>query len=144
MLLLEIVIKMGFLVMIREVSMAKAIRVVLLCVSVLWVVPKECACRSNFSRNSSSSSSSSLRPLRQRPSSVNVGALFTYDSFIGRAAKPAVKAAMDDVNADQSVLKGIKLNIIFQDSNCSGFIGTMGGIYTASPSSSLLLLWPTF
>jgi len=75
---------------------------------------------------------------------VNVGALFTYDSFIGRAAKPAVKAAMDDVNADQSVLKGIKLNIIFQDSNCSGFIGTMGGIYTASPSSSLLLLWPTF
>jgi ionotropic glutamate receptor len=127
-LLLEIVIKMGFLVMIREVSMAKAIRVVLLCVSVLWVVPKECACRSNFSRNSSSSSSSSLRPLRQRPSSVNVGALFTYDSFIGRAAKPAVKAAMDDVNADQSVLKGIKLNIIFQDSNCSGFIGTMGAL----------------
>jgi len=114
--------------MIREVSMAKAIRVVLLCLSVLWVVPKECACRSNYSRNSSSSSSSSLPPLTQRPSSVNVGALFTYDSFIGRAAKPAVKAAMDDVNADQTVLKGIKLNIIFQDSNCSGFIGTMGGI----------------
>ena len=129
MLLLEIVIKMGFLVMIREVSMAKAIRVVLLCVSVLWVVPKECACRSNFSRNSSSSSSSSLRPLRQRPSSVNVGALFTYDSFIGRAAKLAFVAAIEDINADQSILRGTKLNIVFQDTNCSGFVGTMGGTF---------------
>ncbi|KAL1191457.1 Glutamate receptor 3.4 [Cardamine amara subsp. amara] len=115
---------MGFLVMIRGVSMVKALRIVLLCVSILWVVPKECACRSDFSRNSSLSSP----PLSQRPSSVNVGALFTYDSFIGRAAKPAVKAAMDDVNADQTVLKGIKLNIVFQDSNCSGFIGTMGAL----------------
>lgn len=128
MLLLEIVIKMGFFLMIRGVSMVKAMRIVLLCVSVLWIVPKECACRGDFLRNSSSSSSSSP-PLSQRPSSVNVGALFTYDSFIGRAAKPAFKAAMDDVNADQTVLKGIKLNIVFQDSNCSGFIGTMGGIH---------------
>ncbi|KAJ4895301.1 Periplasmic binding protein-like I protein [Raphanus sativus] len=81
----------------------------------------ECAGKSVLSRNSSTSP-----PLPQRPSSVNVGALFTYDSFIGRAAKPAFKAAMDDVNADQTVLKGTKLNIVFQDSNCSGFIGTMG------------------
>ncbi|KAL0732334.1 hypothetical protein Bca4012_008543 [Brassica carinata] len=35
---------------------------------------------------------------------------------------------MDDVNADQTVLKGTKLNIVFQDSNCSGFIGTMGAL----------------
>lgn len=109
------------------VSMVKAVRLVLLCVSVLWVFPEECAGKSHSSRNSSSSSPSP--PILQRPSSVNVGALFTYDSFIGRAAKPAFKAAMDDVNADQTVLKGIKLNIVFQDSNCSGFIGTMGGIY---------------
>uniref|UniRef100_A0A1J3JZK7 Glutamate receptor n=1 Tax=Noccaea caerulescens TaxID=107243 RepID=A0A1J3JZK7_NOCCA len=111
--------------MTSAVSMVKAMRLVLLCVSVLWVVPKECAGKSDLSRNSSSSSSP---PLSQRPSSVNVGALFTYDSFIGRAAKPAFKAAMDDVNADQTVLKGIKLNIVFQDSNCSGFIGTMGAL----------------
>lgn len=127
MLLLEIAIKLGFFVMIRGISVVKAMRLVLLCVSVLWVVPKECFGESDFSRNSSSSSSSP--PLSQRPSSVNVGALFTYDSFIGRAAKPAFEAAMDDVNADQTVLKGIKLNIVFQDSNCSGFIGTMGGIH---------------
>lgn len=115
--------------------MVKAIRVVLLCVSVLWVVPKECACRRNYSRNSSSS----LPTFSQRPSSVNVGALFTFDSFIGRAAKPALKAAMDDVNADETVLKGVKLNIVFQDSNCSGFIGTMGGTSSSSSPSSLLI-----
>lgn len=102
--------------------MVKAMGVALLYVSVLWVVPQECAGKSVLSRNSSASP-----PLPQRPSSVNVGALFTYDSFIGRAAKPAFKAAMDDINADQTVLKGTKLNIVFQDSNCSGFIGTMGG-----------------
>ncbi|XP_018492522.1 glutamate receptor 3.4 isoform X1 [Raphanus sativus] len=109
--------------MIRGVSMVKAMGVALLYVSVLWVVPQECAGKSVLSRNSSTSP-----PLPQRPSSVNVGALFTYDSFIGRAAKPAFKAAMDDVNADQTVLKGTKLNIVFQDSNCSGFIGTMGAL----------------
>ncbi|CAN8295511.1 unnamed protein product [Cochlearia groenlandica] len=118
---------MRFLVMISGVSMVKAMRVVFLCVYVLRVFTKECAGESDSSRNSSSSSSSSLSP-SERPSSVNVGALFTYDSFIGRAAKPAFKAAMDDVNADQTVLKGIKLNIVFQDSNCSGFIGTMGAL----------------
>lgn len=94
---------------------------VLLCVSGLWVLPTEGAGRESFSRNSSSSSSSS------RPSSINVGALFTYDSFIGRAAKPAFMAAIEDVNADQSILRGTKLNIVFHDSNCSGFVGTMGG-----------------
>ncbi|WZZ56554.1 hypothetical protein YC2023_056661 [Brassica napus] len=112
--------------MMRGVSMVKAMIIVLLCVSFLWVVPEECAGKADFSRNSSSSSAS--QPLLKRPSSVNVGALFTYDSFIGRAAKPAFKAAMDDVNADQIVLKGTKLNIVFQDSNCSGFIGTMGAL----------------
>ncbi|KAH0905650.1 hypothetical protein HID58_037477 [Brassica napus] len=112
--------------MMRGVSMVKAMRIILLCVSVLWIFPEECAGKSNFSRNSSSSTASP--PLSQTPNSVNVGALFTYDSFIGRAAKPAFKAAMDDVNADQTVLKGTKLNIVFQDSNCSGFIGTMGAL----------------
>ncbi|KAJ0229741.1 Glutamate receptor 3.4 [Hirschfeldia incana] len=109
--------------MIKGVAMVKAMGVALLCVSVLWSVPHKCAGKSVLSRNSSSSP-----PLLQRPSSVNVGALFTYDSFIGRAAKPAFKAAMDDVNADQTVLNGTKLNIVFQDSNCSGFIGTMGAL----------------
>ncbi|CAD5320140.1 unnamed protein product [Arabidopsis thaliana] len=106
---------MGFFVMIRDVSMG----FMLLCISALWVLPIQGAGRESFSRNSSSSS---------LPSSVNVGALFTYDSFIGRAAKLAFVAAIEDINADQSILRGTKLNIVFQDTNCSGFVGTMGAL----------------
>lgn len=62
-----------------------------------------------------------------RPSVVNVGALFSFNSTIGRAAKPALEAAIGDVNSDSSVLSGTKLNLVFHDTNCSGFLGTMGG-----------------
>ncbi|XP_050380332.1 glutamate receptor 3.4 [Argentina anserina] len=61
----------------------------------------------------------------RKPSSVNIGALFTFNSAIGRSAKPAIRAAVDDVNSDSSVLKGTKLNILFHDTNCSGFFGTV-------------------
>ncbi|XP_057985217.1 glutamate receptor 3.5 isoform X2 [Hevea brasiliensis] len=60
-----------------------------------------------------------------RPSVVNVGALFTVNSVIGGAAKPALAAAVDDVNSDSSILPGTKLNLTILDTNCSGFIGTM-------------------
>ncbi|KAL6603170.1 hypothetical protein ACP70R_043531 [Stipagrostis hirtigluma subsp. patula] len=60
-----------------------------------------------------------------RPSEVAVGALFTYDSTIGRAARLAIELAVDDVNADRTVLAGTNLNLITQDTNCSGFIGTI-------------------
>ncbi|KAM1324361.1 hypothetical protein PS2_045134 [Malus domestica] len=63
-----------------------------------------------------------------RPSSLNIGALFTFNSVIGRAAKPAILAAIDDVNSDQSVLRGTKLKIILHDTNCSGFLGAVEGI----------------
>ncbi|KAL6873797.1 hypothetical protein ACP4OV_013879 [Aristida adscensionis] len=60
-----------------------------------------------------------------RPSEVAVGALFTFDSTIGRAARLAIELAVDDVNADRTVLAGTKLSLIAQDTNCSGFLGTM-------------------
>jgi ionotropic glutamate receptor len=63
----------------------------------------------------------------QRPSAVTVGALFTYDSIIGRAARLAMEFAVDDVNADPTVLAGTSLNLITQDTNCSGFLGTIEG-----------------
>ncbi|KAM1767652.1 hypothetical protein ACFX12_045718 [Malus domestica] len=66
--------------------------------------------------------------LSARPSSLNIGALFTFNSVIGRAAKPAILAAIDDVNSDQSILCGTKLNIILHDTNCSEFLGTVEGI----------------
>ncbi|CAD6338645.1 unnamed protein product [Miscanthus lutarioriparius] len=60
-----------------------------------------------------------------RPSEVAVGALFTYDSTIGRAARLAIELAVDDVNADRTVLAGTQLNLLAQDTNCSGFLGTI-------------------
>lgn len=59
------------------------------------------------------------------PSVVNVGALFTLNSVIGRSAQPAIKAAIDDVNSDSSVLPETKLKLILHDTNCSGFLGTV-------------------
>ena len=75
--------------------------------------------------------SSSLRV----PKVVNVGALFTVNSVIGRSAKPAVVAAIDDVNSSPDVLRGTRLNLILHDTNCSGFLGTIGGIFNLVRSS---------
>lgn len=62
-----------------------------------------------------------------RPRSVNIGVLFTTNSVIGRAASPAIAAAVDDVNSDPNILSGTKLNFILHDTNCSGFVGTVEG-----------------
>ncbi|KAM0869285.1 hypothetical protein ACQ4PT_040779 [Festuca glaucescens] len=61
----------------------------------------------------------------QRPSTVTVGALFTYESIIGRAARLAIELAVDDVNADTVVLAGTNLKLITHDTNCSSFLGTI-------------------
>lgn len=71
--------------------------------------------------NTSSSSSSSSR----RPSVVNIGALLTVNSVIGRSVKPAIIAAVDDINSNPSILGGTRLNLILHDTNCSGFVGTI-------------------
>jgi glutamate receptor, ionotropic, plant len=64
-----------------------------------------------------------------RPAEVRIGALFTFDSVIGRAVKPAIELAVADVNADPTVLPGTKLSLLMQDTNCSGFVGTIEGSY---------------
>ena len=69
-------------------------------------------------RNSTSSS---------RKKIVNIGALFTFNSVIGRAVKPAMVAALGGINSNSSILQGTTLNIIFHDTNCSGFMGTVEG-----------------
>lgn len=63
----------------------------------------------------------------QRPASLNIGAVFTFDSVIGRAAKAAMEMAVSDVNADPTVLKWTKLNLIKRDASCSVFLGSIGG-----------------
>ncbi|CAL5391257.1 unnamed protein product [Camellia sinensis] len=60
-----------------------------------------------------------------KPNVVNIGALYTFNSAIGRSAKPGIEAAVDDVNSNSTVLAGMKLNLILHDTNCSGFLGTV-------------------
>ncbi|KAH6780520.1 glutamate receptor 3.4 [Perilla frutescens var. hirtella] len=59
------------------------------------------------------------------PRVINIGALLTFNSTIGKSAMPALTVGIEDVNSDTRILKGTKLNLILQDTNCSGFLGTV-------------------
>ncbi|GAB2233815.1 hypothetical protein Droror1_Dr00003044 [Drosera rotundifolia] len=63
-----------------------------------------------------------------KSNSVNIGALLTSDSIIGKAAKRGIEAAVDDINADSSILRDTRLNLTYHDANCSGFLATVDGI----------------
>lgn len=63
----------------------------------------------------------------ERPAVVNIGAVLTYDSVIGRVAKAAIEAAVADVNENASVLGGTRLNLVMRDANCSVFLGSAAG-----------------
>ncbi|XP_010270514.1 PREDICTED: glutamate receptor 3.2-like isoform X2 [Nelumbo nucifera] len=63
-----------------------------------------------------------------RPASVNIGAIFTFDTINGKVARIAMKAAVDDVNSDLSILGGSKLALTFHDSNYSGLFGIIGAL----------------
>ncbi|KAG7034969.1 Glutamate receptor 3.7, partial [Cucurbita argyrosperma subsp. argyrosperma] len=65
----------------------------------------------------------------QRPAVVNIGAVFTFDSVIGRAAKVAMEAAVSDVNADPSILNGTKLNLVMADTHCNVLLGSIGAFH---------------
>lgn len=58
-----------------------------------------------------------------QPAVVNIGAMFNFDSIIGRVAKIAIDEALKDVNSNSSILKGTKLSVTLQDTNCNGFLG---------------------
>lgn len=62
-----------------------------------------------------------------RPAYVNVGAIFTFDSTIGKVAKVAIEQAVKDVNENPTVLPGTTLRMDMRSSNCSGFLGMVGG-----------------
>lgn len=63
----------------------------------------------------------------QSPAVVNIGAIFTYNSVIGRAAKIAMEAAVSDVNKNPKILNGAELKLLTVDANCSVFLGAIGG-----------------
>lgn len=63
----------------------------------------------------------------EKPAVVNIGAIFTFNSVIGRAAKPAMEAAVADINANPTILNGTRLNLFMEDANCSVFLGSTEG-----------------
>lgn len=72
---------------------------------------------------------SSSAAATRKPGVVNVGALFSVNSVIGRSATPAIAAAIDDINSSPTVLQETKLNLISYDTNCSVFLGTIDGTF---------------
>ena len=83
-------------------------------------------------------SNGARKNLSSRPAVVNVGAVFTFDSTIGRVAKIAIGEAVKDVNS-AGVLAGTKLVVTMRDSNCSGFMGMIGGTAFSPPFSGFPL-----
>ncbi|KAK4261653.1 hypothetical protein QN277_004618 [Acacia crassicarpa] len=68
-------------------------------------------------------------PSSSRPNSVNIGAILSFNSTIGKVAKVAIDAAKDDINSNPSVLNGTKLNISFRDTELStGFLGIIDSL----------------
>ncbi|XAR73672.1 hypothetical protein NMG60_11007721 [Bertholletia excelsa] len=59
----------------------------------------------------------------ERPEVVNVGSIFSFDSPIGKAAKVAIEAAVEDVNSNPAILGKSKLKVTMHDTNFSGFLG---------------------
>ncbi|XP_034226272.1 glutamate receptor 3.6-like [Prunus dulcis] len=58
-----------------------------------------------------------------RPEVVNIGAIFTFDSVIGKIAKLAIALAVEDVNSDPEILNGTKLTLKMQNTKSSDFLG---------------------
>ncbi|KAH7692079.1 Ionotropic glutamate receptor plant protein [Dioscorea alata] len=58
-----------------------------------------------------------------RPTIINVGVVFNFNSTIGEVAAIAIQAGVDDVNADPTILQGSKLAVMMHDDKCNGFTG---------------------
>lgn len=62
-----------------------------------------------------------------RSAVVKIGAIFTFNSTVGRAAKFAIEEAVKDINSDPRILHGTQLTVTLQNSKCSGFLGLIEG-----------------
>ncbi|KAL8541857.1 hypothetical protein ACS0TY_002922 [Phlomoides rotata] len=59
---------------------------------------------------------------------VYIGAIFSFNTTNGRVSKIAMDAAVEDVNSDQTILRGRKLYLSKYDANYSGFRSIIGGL----------------
>lgn len=78
----------------------------------------------------------------KRPETVSIGSIFTFNSVIGKVAKVAIQAAIEDVNSSPDILHGTKLKLTMHDSNSSGFLAiTDGKSYTYTTFSILVKIY---
>lgn len=69
-----------------------------------------------------------------RPKVVKIGALLNFNTTIGKVAKVAIEAAVEDVNSNDAILGETKLNVTMQDTQNSGFLGMLDGKSLFGPS----------
>ncbi|XP_071735342.1 glutamate receptor 3.6-like [Rutidosis leptorrhynchoides] len=74
-----------------------------------------------------------------RPQIVNIASILTFDSIIGKVAKIALQAAIEDVNSDPTILHGTKLEITLHDSNYSAFLSMMEAIQVMKTETVALI-----
>lgn len=73
--------------------------------------------------HNASSSSALGTNVAARPDVVNIGAIITFDSIIGKIAKLAIAIAVEDVNSDPEILNGTKLTLKIQNTGSNDFLG---------------------
>ncbi|OEL21680.1 Glutamate receptor 3.1 [Dichanthelium oligosanthes] len=64
------------------------------------------------------------KSLAARPSAVHIGSILRFNSTTGGVAAVAIRAALEDINSDPTVLNGTTLQVDMRDTNCDdGFLG---------------------
>ncbi|AQK61065.1 Glutamate receptor 3.3 [Zea mays] len=64
------------------------------------------------------------KSLAARPSVVNIGSILRLNSTTGGVSDVAIRAAVEDINSDPTVLNGTTLHVQTRDTNCDdGFLG---------------------
>jgi hypothetical protein len=68
-----------------------------------------------------------LAGAQKSPPAIHIGALVSYDTVNGRAARKAIQMAVDNVNKDKNLLNNTELVLHMLDTNCSAFPGVAAG-----------------
>lgn len=77
--------------------------------------------------------------LAARPSVVSIGSILRFNSTTGGVAAVAIRAALEDINSDPTVLNGTTLRVDMRDTNCDdGFLGMVEGRTSLIPPPFVL------
>nr|BAK06938.1 predicted protein [Hordeum vulgare subsp. vulgare] len=69
------------------------------------------------------------KSLAAPPPVVNIGSILQFNSTTGGVAEVAIRAALEDINSDPTVLNGTTLKVKIKDTNCfDGFLGMVQGL----------------